>query len=640
MNAPDIEWPRRGGRGEALALAGLVVLTVLPAFLAHPFPSQDGPLHSASAFIFSRIDDPGLGFGRYLEANVPLSGQGWAFLLIGLDQLLPFAVAERVALALLLAAFPLAGLAWARLTGRAALPAAAILCLVAHSWMLAMGFWSFMLGMALAPLACAVAHRLADRGPTVWRVLGLAASLLGIAWIHAFAAVLGGALAGVAALGALLEGRRRGAEPVGAQAEARPRLGPRELALRLGLVALAGAPALAYVLGVSRGFSQAPSASPGGTLFEPFITRLADAFRLGPGALCTVTGLVFACAAGWVVVQAARERTGAWTTRLFALAAGVLLLGFLVTPIRAEQWAFLSPRLLFGGMVALGLAGLVGPRSRWARFSAMAAVAVGLCASTAALVRATAELAPLVDVVERLARPRGGTFVPLQFAPERMKTAPRYVDLTIHLGAHAVIASGGITPHLFAHNPAVHVLRFREDLVQLVGHSPPPYGYLALQCSAEEDERRCTERRRRYADRIALSALPWGELVVFHPPPALLERLVVRGYEHRGGTEVAQHWRARPAWLELPGRADVHVARLQLLPELAWLSLERGQVLAGSTRLSRVGPLPAGLLRIGLFPVRAGEVAAEPAWVSPSFELAPGSVRRITAAAADAPPPR
>ena len=126
-------------RHEWIGLALITILTALPGFAIYPLPSQDGPQHIFTAFALLHLEDPALGFGRYFESNTPLSSQGFVYLLVGLGKILPFEVAERTAVGVLLALFPLFGAIYARAAHRPVLPVAGMLGLIAVGWPLAMG---------------------------------------------------------------------------------------------------------------------------------------------------------------------------------------------------------------------------------------------------------------------------------------------------------------------------------------------------------------------------------------------------------------------------------------------------------------------------------------------------------------------
>jgi hypothetical protein len=526
-------------RFDALALVAIVVATALPALLFSPLPTQDGPQHAFTAYAFARLGDPGLRFGEYLNPHFPLSSQGWVFLVIGLDTVMPFEMAERVSSALMLALFPLCGAVYARMTGRAALPIAAMLALTAYGWILAMGFYNFLLGLALVPLAVGwVEKRLAPRSPpqdphtppTPHPTLaGLAPMMLALAWFHLVAAVLAGALMLLVAL-AREEGRlTSAARVVGFSLPA------------AGYAVWSGTRHLATNVNVGFVTEVEPVFLPWGERFEGLIGA-------GPGGLSLPTGAILGGACLLVALMTLARPSVPRVRRLFVLFGLALTAAYLLAPLHAARWAFLSPRFLFGATFVFALAAVPPRRSpRWTAAAVLLALA-GLAGATGALSRLHAEIEPVGLAIDRMPHAAGNTLLSLEFADHSEgATDP---EPTLHLPVRALIGRGGVTPYLFAFNAAVHSVVFREDPVTMVGPAPGSYVRRGFRCG-DLAPVACMSHLVGLSDRIAWYGLRWVELVTLHTPVLLEARLRERGYRLLFDEDEVQLWLARPSALQV-----------------------------------------------------------------------------------------
>jgi len=557
---------------EYLGLALIVCFTILPPLLLYPFPSQDGHQHAFTAFAFSRIDAAEWGFAPYLESQVPFSSQGYVFLLIFFDSFLGFLGAERVALATTLALFPVVGAVYARLSGRSPLAIAGGLSLLAYGWALPMGFYNFMLAAALLPLAVAFAQRPTQR-PVVQLVL-LGAILVGLAWLHLMVAAFAGLLC-------FIVGRHR-----------------------VGVI-IAGLPSAAYAAWV--GSSYVETNRPIGAItplepyYEPVSQRLTDLFFVGPGGVSVVAGAVLVLLALVAVVAPGKR------SRVLALTGAALCAAFLFAPVHAARWAFLSPRLVFGGLLALILA--LPAADRFGEVRARAVTMAVFVLVSAGLGHAGYEMASLHETLRPeteatlAVRRDDGPLLSLELEETPFEGLPRYMEPTLHLGLRALLATGGTSPYLFAINPSIHAISFAHDPIEQVGPAPGVYLRRGFRCG-ELDDRECVAAQTSVSDRLAYYGAVWGELLLYHPPILLQTRLRERGFRLALDAEGVQHWIARPSRIELtivPREGVLRspvVVRVGYPDSVGWVT---------GARL-RPGPVADGRVTIPLETLLAGEL--------------------------------
>jgi hypothetical protein len=609
------------------AVLGLAVLAALPALWLYPFPSQDGHQHAFTAFAYGRISDPQYGFSAWLAPSFPMSSQGYVLLMVLLDMVMPFAVAERLALALVLAAFPLGGWVYWKLARTESFGTSVLLTLLAFSWPLVMGFWNFMLAFALLAPAAGLAVRLGDG--RLRSYLALAAMLVAMAWLHLTVAVLAGlVVVTVSAFG-------DAGAAVGAGARVR----------RVLATGLAGIPSAAYAVFAATRYVDdnrpVGTITPLEAIREPLGRRLLDLFAMGPGGVSVVTGIAACTLALLVLVGAARARgPGAGRRRALALLGACVFLAFLVAPLHAARWAFMSPRLLLGGMVVLALAG-AATASRRAQAALLVVGVVGVVGAGWNLTRLEVALRPVVRALTQLERPAPAPLLPLELEAAPIERLPRHLDPTLHLGARALIASGGISPYLFAINPAIHAVVYTQSPLDAVGPAPGVYLRRGLRCEPELTPAECVAQRERLIDRIAYYGLYWRDVVLLHAPPIAEFRLRQRGYRLAFQQDGVAQWQARPGGVRLSlalaetSRGPL-VVRAGLRDSVGWIrgaSLPPG-LASGALPPLVLGPLPAGPVDIEAFVDEDGDgapSAGEYQWCPRPVRIEAGREQRIEA---------
>ena len=604
-------------------LAVLLIATAAAALLCHPLPTHDGHQHAFTAFALGRLDHPEFLFSDYLRGSFPVASQGWVFLLTGLDIVLPFAIAERLAIAVLFLSLPLAGVAYARRTGRSPVFAAVVLALAAHSWVTLMGFYNFVLAFAALPLVAVLAIRWVRAG-CKWRdTVNLGAALVATAWLHPFAAAVSGMAAVAVALGAARE-RDDGPHTLGV----------------LGRSLWVGLPALAYTAWVSLRYagthSQLGVADIPGALYEPFTRRLLDLFWTGPGGISLFAGVAFCLMVFFIKISVLRDSSETrWIPRMAFGLASVLIVSYLVSPIALARWAYFSPRFLFAAMVVMGLAGV--EQLRPAGKIAVAAIGLaGVLASNLTLLAMHADLDPITRAVAQAPHSPLTPLLAVEASTER-GTELRYMRPTQHLPLRSLMTTGGVTPYLFAHNPSIHSVLYLEDPTEAIGPVP---GVRVSRAYSECDDLtppECVAHRLGLADRLAMFGLAWGEIMILHPPPDLSARLRDRGYRlllQRDGVEL---WQARASGIDLTlslppdGLRAPLVVRAGLDGSAGWVLSTAIPPGAGRNDVNlRIEPLPAGPVDLEIFVDLDAD--RQPSEGEPHWRVRPGLVpgQRLT----------
>jgi len=596
----------------------LVMLTAIPALLFYPLPSHDGHQHVFTAFAFNRLGDGTFGFGTYLQRGFPLSSQGFVLLLAALDVLLPFAVAERVAVALMLGMFPISGALYARLTARSTVACAGMMALAAHSWILLMGFYNFMLGMALVPVVVGFAaglYRERPAGPLRFAAISLA--LVALAWLHLLAA----AFAGLVIL-ALAAGH-----------------GPGRF-VRVWRTVLLGLPAAAYCVWISTGYVEAHESvgviSTTASVWEPFATRVLDLFRTAAGGVHLATGLVFWGLTGWLTLAWFRGRATPERGSLNLLVlAWLLSLVFLVAPISVARWAYFSPRLAFCSMIAFAM--VIGLR----KDSLVGlAVTIALIFSNIGLYTLHDRLQPLTEAVARAPRTQGAPLLAMELSNESL-SGRRYMSPTQHVALRSLISGGGVSPYLFAFNPNIHSITYQSDPSAL-GPVPGQWLRRGFDACADDSPEACFLARIDVADRLAVYGLHWPELMLLNAPLEVAMQLRHRGYHlvHAGADDTVQVWRSRggSVGLEIAVPSNHLEAPLQvrvgLTSSVGWFfhgGYPPGPVPEGLIRVL-IEPLPSGPVRLQVF--SDGDQDGEPsevewAWEPSSLEIVPEEMQLV-----------
>lgn len=516
---PPREWPW---------VLGLSLLAALPALLIYPFPTHDGHQHHFTAFVIANLSDPQFGFAEFFEFSFPRSSQGYVLILAGLGKLLVFPIAERLALALLLALFPL-GAAWAsRHLGRSAIFSAGMAALASFGWVLAMGFLNFMLAAAFL-LPFLALSQTSSKKPTPLSLTGLSLLLVFMAWLHVAVAAAAGLLAVALALG---------------------RRGSLKSTLLLGL---SGLPAAAYAVWVA---SAAVSAEQLGFVtenaayFTPLGDRLTGLWELGTGALSPTSALLFAVlmlSALFAPLPTAQKPS----RRRFGLLIAVLVLAYLLAPLHAARWAFLAPRPLFlAGLLAAALpVTIINCRSRQLLFSGI--VALGLLAASLNAWHWSSELRPRFIALAEAPHQPAGPVLPLELSENPVELdLPRHVEPTLHAGLWPVRRRGGLTPYVFATNAAAHSIFYRQPPAERFGPAPGAYIRRGLRCEDREPAD-CLRNQRQVVDRIALYGLPWQEILLQGASILVHDQLRRRGYFPVYDRADVSLWRPQLAALQL-----------------------------------------------------------------------------------------
>jgi hypothetical protein len=506
---------------EQVGLAVVVLACILPPLLIYPLPTSNGHLHVFTAFAFSELENSSLGFGAYLERNIALTGQAFVLLVVALDQLLPFAWAERVALALMLGMYPLGGALCARLTERPRLPVAAMLALLSYGWVLAMGDYNLLLGFAfIAPLVGLLWRLLRDGSRYL---AGITILTLGLAWLHLFAAALAGAMMLLIAVGA----SRRRVFTV----------------LRLLFLFL---PAASYGLWVgwlvlsADGSHDIPAAR----------APLGDLFWSGPGGLSAVTGVLLLLSCALAIRTAFSNRRTDPSSALLVLLGLSLLVASAAMPRDLLSWPYLSFYVLFGAFFVLSIAAFAHRGGVIESAAIVLAVIVGILAASQRLAGMNEELESTLEAVTAAPHEWGTPLLALELNPSVPRDPPRHARLTVHLAHRLLMKRGGFSPFVDAGDEQSDSLLFLRSPRALVGPAPGTYVHAGLSCLPTEDDE-CEAHHFGVADRIAYYGVYWGELLLFHASDAIETRLRARGFERRFEQSGVALWVASPSALHL-----------------------------------------------------------------------------------------
>ncbi|WP_242334871.1 MULTISPECIES: GtrA family protein [Anaeromyxobacter] len=237
---PALSLRRPGAWIAPTIFAGILVLHILPIWLVHYFPTQDGPLHVENVLSLMRYRHSPLLQHWYLANWGAQPNWLTQALLAGLLQVVGPLTGEKLVLTGYTVLFPL-GFRALLPPGRDGWWAALAAFPFVHAFPFQMGFWNFCYGLALALLTVGFWLRSRGRlGPSRWLVLALLSVLLFLAHSVAFAG------AGLA-IGVLLAWRLALAVRRSRGHAARRRLVVRGYAVRAGAVALAALPGAALL---------------------------------------------------------------------------------------------------------------------------------------------------------------------------------------------------------------------------------------------------------------------------------------------------------------------------------------------------------------------------------------------------------
>jgi hypothetical protein len=580
--------------GTAAFLVLALLLSVLAGAavgLPNYLPTNDGPEHVFASHVAPRLDDPSLGYGRYLQLGATFSQVGFDHLLAFFELLLPWREALRACLVamVLLWAWGVVALAaavggkrrmWLGLFGFAA----------AVQWVLYMGFFPFYLSSGFGFYVLALAFMRSAWNRT-WRLV-LAAGLACQVLLHPVPA-----LSSMIVLAAIVIARTK------------PREHLRE-AWQWGLMVL---PALVLV-SVSLG----PSGGHSGWWIMPMAERALLAMRAfvsgpwwrwAPFPACALAG------AGFCVVRKQwREdnRQGA-----LLMAGSIFALLATQAPYHIPGWNFFHMR--FSPLAAVLLT-LLLPIERWPRWARqgglvlLVSFAVGSNAWALAynlkLCRASSDLLSGLDRPLR----RDGVRLPLIIEPragEPQDFLQRVVPGCLanwNVGALYAVEQGGVPAFGFAESETLHALVWRWPVGQGLRPPRPARGF---EHSLSEPEVLGLPGGRKAAVTYLLSFAPHYQDVIFYGRPEevawLHERHFLVDYE-QGGLAIAR-FQACPTELVLaPGPSGHLATRVDLgwLPAKQTIHTLNLPAVAGA-QTSRVLPIPSPCGEIWLRVVFDGE---------------------------------
>lgn len=449
--------PTRGEVRLALALATLASVAVVVTLWVVPYlPTHDGPHHVFLAWLKNHYDDPGVVHSRAhdLLPGAPLTNLGFSALFRAFESVLPWRDALRATLSVIALTWGWGVFAMVAAFDRRRMPLGILGFACALQWALYMGFFSYLLSIALGFLAVALALHTAP-----WRLLHrfvLSALLFILAVFHVFAAEVVVSVF----LGLVLfysPPGRRVRELTWLAAMALPAL------VVVFLSTIAAAEILRH-----------PEVRQGTAQWLPWPRRIemlarcsvgGPGWRAWPPVVLTALGL---WAAGRRLVR--REATGKETT--FAIASASMLLLALVMPFHARAWDFFSPRFApVGLMLALPLVPFE-QLERTKRSIALVAIALFTIGSIAWAGRYHLRLARrTADAWAGLEAPihRDGYRLPIVFDPAAggatdawQREMPEASPL-LNIGSLYALAQGGMVPYAFTSIPSLHEFLFRPE---------------------------------------------------------------------------------------------------------------------------------------------------------------------------------
>jgi len=491
----------------ACAAAAVAAIWVVPYL-----PTNDGPQSIFSAHVENHYGDPGSIYARQFELQPGLAARGFAFLYRPLLAVMPWDVALKVALSLMVVA---SGAAFAWLA-RALHPDRRGLGVVgfalAFTWPFYMGFFSFSIATTVG---VALAAYCASRAPlSTGRRLAISVLLVASLTLHAFGGALAAAMVGaVVLLGARPEERKREV-------------------YWLAITAVPVAVAMA-LLATSRGSLEKMPFSEALVWQRPGIELRTLPRLLLPGPV--IRGLLVAMAA--VLALALFVRQKRWRTSretgVFALGL-VLLLAGVVSPLHIPGWQLFGPRFLaLGVMAAVALWPLERLRAA-RRLWASGALALATLISLGLSARLHARLYDgCRDLLSGLARPFVRTSLQLPISVESYHDIDRhpdshevpYANPRIHIAVLYPVAHGGSTPWVFQGTGSVHALR--PKLPPPVPIPPAAFWTIPVDPDFHRDDR----LRRASLTDVAAWGVYYENLLTFGTRPEDRQLLAARGYE-------------------------------------------------------------------------------------------------------------
>jgi hypothetical protein len=529
---------KRAAQAAELLLLGFIAASV--AGVAY-LPTHDGPQHIFTIHVANHLDEPGTGWSRWLEPNMPLTNQGFTAIFGPLDALLPWDRAARIAVAVMTLLWALGAFCFVRAVRPERRWLGLPLGAAALQWSLYMGFFSFYTATAIGLFILAYAFRSGPERPR--QRLWLALLLLLQAFMHVLPAILTGLT-----LAALLWLR------------AEPGRRSREL-LR---IALLGAPAAllavaALVVG-SDGLQETETAF---RFQQPPWWMLGKCFLGGPAWRAWPLTLL---AAGALLVPLARRRAGLRAEdAALLLAGGGFLLAGAVLPLHLPAWEFFSVRFLPLAVCAL-VASLPLERlhaPRW-RAACAALLALFAFASTGWAYRYTRELVALSrDALAGLEADisRDGWRLPIVLDAylgqpfEKSEAAMPFMAPLVNLGKLYATAQGGIPSHSFVSNRAIHVVVIAQDrLDEIPALAEPRFAVELLEPSNAGDQ----ALRRAITGYLAAHATGYQDVILWGEPQDV-GYLIALGFEpdwRRGGLAILR-FKGCPLAIRFPAGSEL-----------------------------------------------------------------------------------
>jgi hypothetical protein len=493
--------------GRRLSLAALALSIALGSVLwSVPYvATHDGPNHLAKCVLANRLSDPARGLDRYLVRGSPITEAGYHYMCRPLEALLGWRWAHRAAITLVALVFALGYLAFSTSVARDS-PFHLLGFGYALPWCFWMGFFDYELAMGLAlAIGGYVIRRLASRGldRRVWLAIAFGTWL--VAFVHAFVAGILGGLLALLVLGGVDKGRR---------------------ARALLMLLLAGLPALAIAL-ASRGGTDVVGLTVWGGAAEK-ATTLASTFLGGP-ALRAWPPVLLAIAGVVLGIRGWRRSASAKTSGLVGVYALLLFLAYALTPNQLASWAYFSPRFAF---LALSIAPLAIPEQTFAKPAALragfACVVLFDLGATLWALHFERTMEPLVEeALSGLDAPiaRDGPRLPLILLrePEIMKD----VQPLVNIGHLYLFDQGGIDPYLWADQPLIDAILYKDKPTKLFGPHPGPFMRESLKCAGQTPD--CPPVEAQY-EWHTVWARGFQDAILFSDDTRALETFVRRGY--------------------------------------------------------------------------------------------------------------
>ena len=510
-----------------LAAGGLSVLLLLAVGWVDYLPTNDGPQHIFAAHALHRLDDPALGYGRYLEPGGAITDIGFEAVFGTLERFLPWRPAVRITLCL----FAL-GWAWSVLALAAALDRGRrwlglLGFATALQWLLYMGLFSYYLSVAIGLGVLAFTFsRQESRKRDHLIVAGL---LVAQAGAHVVPTVAVGLTLIILALFSA---------PAGGRARA------------LARTAAVGAPAALMTLVVAlQTLGNAPStrysvmpalAARASLIGRAFVS--GPSWRAWPVVMLAAVGL----ASGWRL----RRRGADPRERALWIMGVLLLLLALSTPLHVRGWEYFNVRFV---PLAVMLLALLVPFER-IRQPAWQGIALAALAAYAAgslgwgwrhnvrLRAAHADLLAGLDAPVRRRGPRLPLILeppPGEVADEWARDIP-FVSSNWQLGALYSVEQGGVPAFLFAGEGGFVDLAWR---VPPAGSPMPARPVRGYEWQLWEPAARARPIERVRALSYLLSFGPAYEDVILHGLPGDIAVLRERGYVidfERNGLAIAR----------------------------------------------------------------------------------------------------